>query len=429
MKRTKSESPEPHEIQMFYPDIKRPKIIQEEKENKYRGLLDLSDDVVLHIFKFVSAVDLMSLYLCCTRFNRLCCDRTLWKSLDLSDTHLSASDLDKYETFMQPATKLLFIRGNIGASELSELHLNFLNIVASKCPKLEDLIIEDYYINRHQIQIQHFPRTLKKLSLEGCHIQNFSNDKSYLNNIHLHIPSLTCLVLSNCLWVTNHSLMAISKIPNLKEVRMNSCHGLGEDIAYASIATKVGLKKLQILDVRDTFIGDSVVSSFSHISTLTEMYLECPSEETTLHVPEAQHQNRHVLLVQLPRPQAINQENIVQENNVELNHANDDRCHVTDRSICSLSYHGSENNQEVVQHLEQVQLLHGRVRSSTNPYLKKLVIRNYQGVTDQTLQHFCNHGPSLLYLDVTGTSVTKEGLQNFKIQRPEVILISSFSEI
>jgi hypothetical protein len=40
--------------------------------------------------------------------------------------------------------------------------------------------------------------------------------------------------------------MAISKIPKLKEVRLNSCYGLSEDIAYASLACRYGLKSLEV---------------------------------------------------------------------------------------------------------------------------------------------------------------------------------------
>lgn len=55
--------------------------------------------------------------------------------------------------------------------------------------------------------------------------------------------------------------------------------------------------------------------------------------------------------------------------------------------------------------------------------------RNYAGVTNQTLINFVVNGPRLEYLDVTGTSVTKEGLQFFKTNRPNVTIISSFDEI
>lgn len=125
-----------------------------------------------------------------------------------------------------------------------------------------------------------------------------------------------CLILSNCQWFTPHSLLVISKMPNLKELRLNSCHRLGECVAYAGLATRFGFKTLevkrfeylyylfnvcvlkevfifhylfQILDLRDTALGDSEVGFFSYTKTLTHLYLECPS---SLRNPESADRSR-----------------------------------------------------------------------------------------------------------------------------------------
>lgn len=61
-----------------------------------------------------------------------------------------------------------------------------------------------------------------------------------------------------------------------------------------------------MLDLRDTFVGDSVISSFSHTSTLTEIYLESPSSGTVQHQPDEHLQLREVVYVQLQRgPEAV----------------------------------------------------------------------------------------------------------------------------
>lgn len=57
MKRTKSESPD-----RLSPDAKRIKFNQPAAQN-FINLLDFPDDVLLHIFQFVSPFDLMSLHL------------------------------------------------------------------------------------------------------------------------------------------------------------------------------------------------------------------------------------------------------------------------------------------------------------------------------------------------------------------------------
>ncbi|XP_001608169.1 uncharacterized protein LOC100124249 [Nasonia vitripennis] len=439
MKRANSGSPEPCSADTLPPEAKRSKILYHDEVYVY-SLLDLSDDVLLHIFKYLSSFDLMSLHLCCTRLHNLCYDRTLWRTVDLRAQHLPLEELNEYMKFIQPVTKTVAIRGNKRKSEFPELDQSFLNTLNSKCGNLQELILEDYSILRGNIQIKNFPRSLQKLSFKGCQIikdglNGENNNKSYLWGIDRHMPNLTCLILTNCNWLNSHSFMAISKISKLKEVRLNSCHGLSEEVAYASLACRYGLKSLEILDLRDTFVGDSVVSSFNQTSTLTEIYLERPSSETVQHRPDERPPQQEVLLVQLQRgPEAIHQNHQVVNgdafNRLIFNMIDDTvRGNISDRSVCALGLVNHEINQEIIQNRNEVQVVQGRPRTSTNPNLKKLVVRNYAGVTNQTLINFVVNGPKLEYLDVTGTSVTKEGLQFFKTNRPNVTIISSFDEI
>lgn len=188
MKRAKSESPEPCSTDILPPEAKRSKILFHEKDYVY-SLLDLSDDVLLHIFKYLSSFDLMSLHLyvylsyiitisytycvdfvlfnytsakfcntmklppfrCCTRLHDLCCDRTLWRIVDLRAQHLPLEELNKYMEFVQPVTKIVAIRGNKRKSEFPELHPSFLNTVTLKCENLHDLILEDYSILQEKV--------------------------------------------------------------------------------------------------------------------------------------------------------------------------------------------------------------------------------------------------------------------------------------
>lgn len=62
MKRAKSESPESYSKEILPLEAKRSKILDQETVYDY-NLLDLSDDVLLHIFKYLSSFDLMSLHL------------------------------------------------------------------------------------------------------------------------------------------------------------------------------------------------------------------------------------------------------------------------------------------------------------------------------------------------------------------------------
>lgn len=58
--------------------------------------------------------------------------------------------------------------------------------------------------------------------------------------------------------------------------------------------------------------------------------------------------------------------------------------------------------------------------------LERLLVRNYKLVTDTSLDHLESAAPNLKLLDVTGTSVTAEGVRNFKLARPNCTILSDF---
>lgn len=62
MKRAKTESPEPCSTTLLHSDAKRIKFSDQDKEYTY-SLLNLSDDVLLNIFKHLTSFDLMTLSL------------------------------------------------------------------------------------------------------------------------------------------------------------------------------------------------------------------------------------------------------------------------------------------------------------------------------------------------------------------------------
>lgn len=63
---------------------------------------------------------------------------------------------------------------------------------------------------------------------------------------------------------------------------------------------------------------------------------------------------------------------------------------------------------------------------SPDTLIEKLVIRHYKLVTDISLRHLINCAPNLKLLDVTGTSVTLDGINAFKVAKPLCKVISDF---
>ncbi|XP_036323487.1 uncharacterized protein LOC118737224 [Rhagoletis pomonella] len=62
-------------------------------------------------------------------------------------------------------------------------------------------------------------------------------------------------------------------------------------------------------------------------------------------------------------------------------------------------------------------------RPSENSFVR-LSVRNYKKVTDISLHHLVQCSPDLIYLDLSGTSVTREGVQRFKASKPECQIIA-----
>ena len=87
------------------------------------------------------------------------------------------------------------------------------------------------------------------------------------------LPSLEFLDLSNCRWLSHHSLQAISKCQNLENLILNGCRRIGECFVYTALATRFGFRKVVHLDLRNTNIGDSEVPCFGRLPNITDLYL------------------------------------------------------------------------------------------------------------------------------------------------------------
>lgn len=430
MKRSRSMSPKPSSSEDDTKRIRLEEGTAGDKAILYPHMLDFSDDVLLNIFQYLAPQDLMAISLCCQRFGQVAQDKTLWRRVDFRSLPIKLKDFtNEYIKFLQPVTTTLAIRRSLDNGEIGRLSLRFFNTIKTVCTQLKELIIEDYVIHGDTIAITDFPHTLEKLSLEGCEMGYLRRDKSYFFHMNFHMPNLTCLILSNCQWFTPHSLLVISKMPNLKELRLNSCHRLGECVAYTSLATRFGFKKLEILDLRDTALGDSEVCCFSSTSTLTHLYLECPSSlrDTELKDQESRPLDREALLNIPPTYEDAHVAQCCVEDGFQWENNSFGHCVITDRAICVL---GSDMfDRKMVKDLaEGVIVVEDGERVFNNPHLKTLVVRNYRDVTNSSLVHLAFNTSSLEYLDVTGTSVTRQGVEAFKSEKANVKLLSSFDE-
>lgn len=90
---------------------------------------------------------------------------------------------------------------------------------------------------------------------------------------------------------------------------------------------------------------------------------------------------------------------------------------ITDRGICSFGQ--ARNNPQA-----NVVWIRAEVRSP-DTLLERLEVRGYRGVTDTALLHLVECSPNLIHLDVTGTSVTAQGVRNFSALKPNCVVVSN----
>uniref|UniRef100_A0A182W7Z6 F-box domain-containing protein n=1 Tax=Anopheles minimus TaxID=112268 RepID=A0A182W7Z6_9DIPT len=261
------------------------------------NMLDLSDEILLLIFQHLDSNSLLLLSKACSRLQGLVADKTLWMVADFTSTKLTTAEVRQRISYLQPATtKTLKVRGmtSVYPAEMwnvPTLTVGILQTVATRCTLLERLELTEAYLDMNKINIIMFPHTLRSLVFRKCalSVQNVSNQfvlphqqmRSFLSNMYKYLVRLEELTIEYCAWFDTHDLMVLSKLPNLRYLSLKGCANIKDSVPYASIATRFGFKKLEILDLRDTPISDSDVSCFNIVHSLKELRLECPEHLRT----------------------------------------------------------------------------------------------------------------------------------------------------
>lgn len=94
---------------------------------------------------------------------------------------------------------------------------------------------------------------------------------------------------------------------------------------------------------------------------------------------------------------------------------------ITDRGICSFGQSSAANPGHGLVWIRM------EMRSPTTS-LERIIVRNYKLVTDNSLQHLATCAPHLKFLDVYGTEVTKDGIEKFKLVKPDCMVVSNFGD-
>ncbi|XP_020289375.1 uncharacterized protein LOC109857472 isoform X2 [Pseudomyrmex gracilis] len=245
-------------------------------------IFDFSDGDLLRVLKTVDKKVLKNLRLCCERLSMLMLDESLW-ILDHRKEPMIPSQMLPYENFLEPLTHSLAVRGDFERNIDNILGHLFFYKLQEICRLLKELIIEDYYINIHEVTMQQFPKTIEKLELKNCiaysdyFCQHFSFTS--FSEICLFMPNLRCLILDNMIWrITPKSLRDIGELTHLKELRITSCFRIHTFHPEIDIHTfKCNFKTLEILDLQNTAVEIRLFEWLCQIKTLKHLYLQCPT--------------------------------------------------------------------------------------------------------------------------------------------------------
>ncbi|KAI5730369.1 hypothetical protein M8J76_012894 [Diaphorina citri] len=255
-----------------------------------KSFVDLSEDVLLILFSHMAHNDLINLARTCTRMDRVVRDWTLWKHINSSGDPIPMVRLKEFIPYVLKCTeevKLTFESEPLvpGENDTEAIENEesctclslFLSHLSSHCNTLYSLSLEHVTVDAKKFQIQIFPSTLKKFSLAHSKLVNLSMEVSYFYGFDTHFPNIEVLDLSWCSWFTPHSLIALSKSKNLKELYLQGCRKIKNCVPYTSLSVRFGFKALKLLDLRFTYISDSEVTIIYDLPCLTHLYLAAPT--------------------------------------------------------------------------------------------------------------------------------------------------------
>jgi hypothetical protein len=203
----------------------------------------------------------------------------LWKEADLRPRFLTHSELEDAVKCFHRGTKVLASTGSVKllsgkVPENTECLSPALFELVTQATDLETLILEEHFVNASVLTYKCFPSTLKSLSMENCKLINVPVKESYFFNMATQTPHLESLNLNGCLWFEDHSMMAISKCPKLKTLRLRGCAKVGTCAAYIFLSARFGFENIEVLDLRETAISDAEVRAFKSKPKLKRLYID-----------------------------------------------------------------------------------------------------------------------------------------------------------
>ncbi|CAG9819243.1 unnamed protein product [Phaedon cochleariae] len=250
--------------------VKKPMIRPTDKTNYFNML---SDEVILHILRWLPKIHLMDISLVCRRFHRLTQDESLWTRMDVSNRHLYPGELGKIIS-----KQVIILR--LARSEIShpiilpgvkaalpefrsrllylDLSMSFispqsLTILFSMCRRLKKLSLENVPVNddvlialsaNKDIEVVNFAMVTGMMDdglhyfLKNCRkIRELNLAWTYLNASSIEYvcqnlpPTMDRLNFSGCrkLLTNNNITDLVASCPRLRELDLSDCTSITGD--------------------------------------------------------------------------------------------------------------------------------------------------------------------------------------------------------
>ncbi|EDV43852.2 uncharacterized protein Dana_GF18683 [Drosophila ananassae] len=258
------------------------------------NLMELCDEVLYEIFKYLDTPSIMAVMHCSPRLENLLLDHRFWHRIDLSNGPLPMGILEEILGRATEKTHTVKICGPPSSQHVAGEGRQFTLTLNSVFPKvatqLKVLELQGVSLDFEYIHISEFPSSLKRLLLKDCSVKVGNMVKSIFHTIEMQLVDLEDLGIEDNDWFEPYYIMALSKLPSLRRLSLKGCQMLCKFVPYGSMAARFGFQKLEVLDLRLTPINNSDLQCFSAIENLKELRLESPPNMTT-EPPNAQKAN------------------------------------------------------------------------------------------------------------------------------------------
>lgn len=205
-----------------------------------RGLLDLPDEILIHILLNISHCQILKFAEVHERFVNVLCNKALWTRVNFSRP-AQPKILRKSIKYLGKHTKSIRITGYSGGKRPkpdSNVTDSFFSTLKQKCTNLERLCFHDVWFQQ-PVRVDTFlkliPDNVEDLELYNCHLPHPPVREKNFTHL-LNRTKISKLSLTKCKWLVCKDLIDAMTSAKTSYLRMEEC------INFSNVAHSVVIK-------------------------------------------------------------------------------------------------------------------------------------------------------------------------------------------